>query len=186
MNVKPPEPKIVEQLPLVEQVLGEHAGAMRDQFLPYKSHVYRVIHFCFAFHPCDEIDAEKIIIAGCFHDLGIWPDDTVDYLEPSIRLAREYLRERGKDEWSDEIAAMIDLHHKYRSVTDCPYPLVEVFRKGDWVDASLGWRSFGLPRAYVRRVQATFPNLGFHRNLVRLTIKQLRRHPFNPLPMMKW
>jgi hypothetical protein len=37
-----------------------------------------------------------------------------------------------------------------------------------------------------KSVQAAFPNLGFHNNLVRLALGQFLRHPLNPLPMMKW
>ena len=107
-------------------------------------------------------------------------------LEPSIALAREYLKRSGRPEWRDEISEMIDLHHKFRAVKNSRYPLVEVFRKGDWVDATQGMRRFTLTRADVKSVQAAFPNLGFHNNLVRLAWGQFLRHPLNPLPMMKW
>jgi hypothetical protein len=52
-----------------------------------------MIHFCFALHDCKSEEREKIIIAGCFHDLGIWPDNTFDFPLPSIALAKEYLHE---------------------------------------------------------------------------------------------
>jgi hypothetical protein len=173
-------------VPLVEQILGARSQVIGSQYLPYKNHVYRVINFCFAFRDCEQVEREKLMIAACFHDLGIWPDDTVDYLAPSIALAQQYLHQTNRTEWIEEITLMIDLHHKFRAVADRRYPLVEVFRKGDWVDASLGLRRFGLSRADVRAVQATFPNLGFHKNLMRLGFKQLLSHPLNPLPMMRW
>jgi hypothetical protein len=53
-------------------------------------------------------------------------------------------------------------------------------------DATQGVRRFTLSRADVKSVQAEFPNLGFHKNLVRLAWGQFMRHPLNPLPMMKW
>ena len=179
---------IETKLPLLESILGARQSMIGSQYEPYRNHVYRVLNFCFAFHPCSEgsDDREKLVIAACFHDLGIWPDDVVDYLAPSIELAKQYLIGAGKQAWSAEIEMMIDLHHKFRKVTNCDCPLVEVFRKGDWVDASLGLRRFGLPRSYIRDVKKAFPNLGFHRNLLRLTMKQLRYHPLNPIPMMKW
>lgn len=64
--------------------------------------------------------------------------------------------------------------------------MVEVFRRGDWVDATMGLRRFGLPRSVVKDVQAAFPNLGFHRGLVRIALRELPRRPFHPLPMMRW
>jgi hypothetical protein len=81
---------------------------------------------------------------------------------------------------------MIDLHHRFRCAPPSPWPLVEVLRKGDWVDASMGIRRFGLPRGVVKEVQDAFPNLGFHGNLMRITFKEFWNRPLNPLPMMKW
>ncbi len=134
---------------------------------------------------CKSIEIEKIIIAGCFHDLGIWTNDTIDYLKPSIALAKTHLDNVNKSEWSHEIELMIDMHHKLWRARNCEYPLVEVFRKADWVDVSIGFRTFGLSREYIRTVQAAFPNLGFHKSLVRLAKLQFKRNPLNPLPMLK-
>lgn len=178
--------KIHKNIPLLESILAEREEVIGAQFEPYKNHVYRVLNFCFAFHECHVDDEEKLIIAACFHDLGMWPGDVVDYLEPSITLAQGYLQRSGKAGWTDEISEMIDLHHKFRTVKNSRFPLVEVFRKGDWVDATQGVRRFTLSRADVKSVQAAFPNLGFHNNLVRLAWGQFLRHPLNPLPMMKW
>ena len=178
--------KIEKRIALLEQTLGEWRDEIGAQYDAYRNHVYRMLNFCFALHDCVGDDRDKLIIAGCFHDLGIWPDDTVDYLPPSIELAREYLTNNGKQAWVPEIESMINLHHKFSAVSSDDFPLVEVFRQADWIDVSLGVKTFGLPRGYIYRVQSTFPNLGFHRNLVRLTIAELRRNPFNPLPMMKW
>ena len=178
--------KICKSFHLLDRILDAYADALGDQFQPYKNHVYRVVNFCLAFRECDEVETEKIIIAGCFHDLGIWTSHTFDYLEPSVALARTYLDQNGKTEWVEEIGRMIDMHHRLRKVAANESPLVEVFRKGDWVDASLGLRRFGLPREDFREVCRVFPNLGFHKNLVKLAKRQIKTHPLNPLPMMKW
>jgi hypothetical protein len=50
----------------------------------------------------------------------------------------------------------------------------------------MGLRRFGLSRGQVKEVQAAFPNLGFHNNLIRITRKEFWNRPLNPLPMMKW
>ncbi len=178
--------KIEDDIPLLDSILGDYREAIGSQYEPYRNHVYRVLNYCFAFHDCTGDDHEKLVITACFHDLGMWPGDNVDYLAPSISLAQEYLSKTEHEEWSTEIALMIDFHHRFRTYTDASYPLVEVFRKGDWVDASLGWRRFGLPRTLIRQVSRKFPNLGFHRNLTRLAFKQFFKTPLNPLPMMKW
>ncbi len=178
--------EIKDSLPLLDAILDEHRDSLGPQYEPYRNHLYRVLNYCFAFHPCVGDDEQKLVIAACFHDLGIWPNDEFDYLAPSIAMANEYLLRINKTEWSDELTLMIDLHHRFRAYQNPDYPLVEVFRKGDWVDASLGWRRFGLPKNLVREVAAAFPNRGFHKNLTRLAIKQFLKSPWNPLPMMKW
>jgi hypothetical protein len=81
---------------------------------------------------------------------------------------------------------MIEFHHRFRRCPNDFPKLVEVMRRGDWVDATKGFRRFGLEKADVRRVQDTIENLGFHDNLVRITKKEFWKRPFNPLPMMKW
>ncbi|MBU6170076.1 MAG: HD domain-containing protein [Verrucomicrobia bacterium] len=173
-------------IPLLEEILSPRATVIGAQYEAYKNHVCRVLHFCFAFHQCEGDDEAKLVTAACFHDLGMWPGDVIDYLEPSIRLAQEYLKERCLESWIPEITQMIDLHHRFRKAPASANPLVEVFREGDWVDATMGLRRFGLTRGQVKEVQVVFPNLGFHSNLIRITRKEFWKRPLNPLPMMKW
>jgi hypothetical protein len=104
------------------------------------------------------------LLQAAFATLAKWPGDVVDYVAPSIGLVQTMLRRRGKSDWSEEISRMIDLDDKVRRVRDSRFQLVEVFRKGDWVDATQGLRRFGLPHADVRAVQSAFANLGFHNN----------------------
>jgi hypothetical protein len=42
-----------------------------------------------------------LVIAACFHDLGIWTDHTFDYLSPSAGLARDYLQRYGLSAWQE-------------------------------------------------------------------------------------
>lgn len=152
----------------------------------YRNHVVRMATFCLMLQPCSPQDQRKIEIAACFHDIGIWTDNTLDYLSPSVPPARKYLDEHGLTDWTQEISEMILEHHKIREVKDGVTPMVELFRKGDLVDFSKGMVRFGLPRKVVNEVMQTFPNAGFHSMLMKLTGKWLVKHPLNPLPMMKW
>jgi len=177
---------IATDIPLLEEILNRWKAKVGHDFAGYRNHVYRMVNFCFALHQCTEAAREKVIIAGCFHDLGIWTGGTFDYLTPSIALAEEYLTANHLDHWMPEIRLMIAMHHKLRRYPDAHYPLVEVFRQGDLVDFSLGFVRCGLPIAYINRVKSCFPNAGFHRRLVQLELGWLSRHPFNPLPVFKW
>ena len=154
---------IEERITLVEEILGEYRNELGDDYPGYKNHVYRMIHFCFALSDFNDEEREKILITACFHDLGIWTDNTFDYLLPSMALAAEYLQKKRLAEWIPEIELMIDQHHRLRKFRNVSYPLVEVFRKGDLVDFSSGIVKCGVPVEYVRAVKARFPNAGFHK-----------------------
>lgn len=176
--------KIEKRIPLLEEILGEWKTEIGDDYAGYKNHVYRMINFCFAQSDFSEKEREKIIIAGCFHDLGIWSNDTFDYLPPSVALAKNYLEKNRLEEWISEIELMIDTHHKLGKFKNDF--LVEVFRKGDLVDFSLGFFKCGLPKTYIKSVKKQFPNHGFHKGLAKLAGRWICRHPLNPVPVLKW
>ena len=171
---------------LVDLVLEPWREVIGEDWSAYRNHVVRMLHFSLAISPCGAIEQQKLEIAGCFHDIGLWTHNTMDYLEPSVPPAREYLADKGLDDWSEEVALMITEHHKLRPFKDKRYPLVELFRKGDLVDFSAGVIRFGLSRETIRTVQTRFPNNGFHRLLARRAGAWFLRHPLRPAPMMKW
>lgn len=154
--------------------------------MAYRNHCYRVLNFCLAFSDDSAEAMSKISIAAAFHDLGIWANHTFDYLEPSILHAREYLARTQQDQWGEEIATMIRLHHKLGKYRANPEWLVESFRKADWVDVSKGMLKFGLDSDFVSEALSRFPNAGFHKRLAGLTAQRFKTHPFSPLPMMKF
>ncbi len=167
----------------VEEILHRWKRELGGDEVAYRNHVHRVIQFCDAYRNGDVDQREKVVIAACFHDLGIWGSHTFDYIPPSIALARDYLSEQGLAHWGDEIERMIAQHHKLRHHDD---PMVEAFRRSDLTDVSLGLIKFGMPSAYVREVKAQFPNAGFHKRLVQLAGGWWVRHPLHPLPVLKW
>ncbi len=118
-----------------------------------------------------------------FHDIGIWTNQTIDYLDPSIEQAKLYLTEVGRKEWIPEITQMIHWHHKISRYENVHYQTIEIFRKADWIDVTLGMLSFGVASQDIKRLKKQFPNLGFHWFLVKKIIKNLFKHPLNPLPM---
>lgn len=176
---------IEDRIALVEEILGKRKVEIGKDYAGYKNHVYRMLNFCFALHACHAEAREKLIIAGCFHDLGIWTSNTFAYLPPSMALAKTYLQQNQLEPWIAEIELMIALHHKLSRYQDARYPLVEIFRKGDLVDFSLGLVKCGLPKAYIQSVKSRFPNAGFHKRLVQLEVGWVSRHPANPLPVFK-
>lgn len=172
-------------IPLLEEILEGWRAKTGADHDAYRNHLYRMVHFCFALHPCAGDDRDKIVIAACFHDIGIWSDGTLDYLPPSSRRAAEYLERSGRAAWIEEVTLMIDMHHKLRRYDGPHAALVEAFRRADLVDVSLGSIRMGLPRDFVKSVQAAFPDAGFHRRLLELGGAWFLRHPLNPLPFVR-
>lgn len=182
---------IIKNLTLLDDILSDWKESIGDDFQGYKNHVQRMILCCFALSDLaktelSDEDKEKIIIAGAFHDIGIWVENTLDYLPPSLPPAREYLKKRGLEAWITEIELMITEHHKFREYKNLDYPLVELFRKGDLVDFSLGTVRFGLEKQEIKQLKSKIPNAGFHKGLAIKVAKWFVKHPFNPAPMFKW
>ncbi len=177
--------KIYKRAPIVDDILEEYRTSLGSDFAAYKNHCYRVLNLCLAFCEKDTETTSKVSIAVAFHDLAIWTDNTIDYLEPSIRLARDYLTTMRQEALGDEIGTMIEQHHKIRKYQANPEWLVEPFRKADLIDVSRGWLKCGLPSSYITEILQEFPNAGFHKRLIELTIQRIKTNPFSPLPMMK-
>jgi hypothetical protein len=178
-------PGVVETIPTLDAILDAHSALIAGDFTPYRNHCYRIANLCVAQTKGGTEVLEKIAIAAAFHDLGIWTDNTFDYLEPSVRQVEPYLASRGLTAWTGEIDAMIRQHHKITRYRGDAGVLVEPFRRSDWIDVTRGVLLFGMQRAYLRTLYARWPDAGFHRLLVRLELRHLRAHPLNPLPVFK-
>jgi hypothetical protein len=174
---------VLTDLPLLEGLLDAHAEAIGLDLPAYRNHCFRVVNLCLAVHGDDPPSRDKAQVAAAFHDLGIWTHRTFDYLAPSAELARQYLRQSGREAWQDEVVAMITEHHKLRPAAG---DLVDAFRRADWMDVSLGLLQARLPPGFMAALKREFPNRGFHRRLLQLGLQRLRSHPLSPLPMMKW
>lgn len=178
--------EIITRQPRIEQILQPWSEQIGADYAGYRGHVYRMFNCCLALHDCNAEDIDKLAIAAAFHDIGLWTDATVDYLEPSARQAQRWLQANQLAHGSDEIIEMIVQHHKVRPYRDHAGPLVELFRRGDLVDFSLGLIRFGLPVSYLFRLQRAIPNAGFHRFLLKGARDWFKAHPFSPPPFMRW
>ena len=125
-------------IPTIDDVLTDHATALRGDFVAYRNHVYRIANLCVAIAGPGEL--EKIAVAAAFHDLGIWTNGTFDYIDPSLALARDYLVARAREDWIADVEAMIANHHKITRSSADSCSLVEAFRRADWIDVTRGAR----------------------------------------------
>lgn len=175
----------------VSTLLAPWAVALGSDRAGYTNHVIRVLLHCDALHARAGGSGERpsrrleYRVTGVFHDLGIWTDHTFDYLVPSIDLAAVHLEAQGREDLIPLVTEMIDQHHKQRPAGPADDP-VEIFRRADAIDVSLGLRRFGLGFGHARAAFGAYPSRGFHRTLIRLTAKRTIEHPTSPLPMFKW
>lgn len=167
---------------ITEKLLSRYAHTIGEDYRRYRNHVNRVFSFCVLLDGNEE-NIQKYAIAAVYHDIGIWTNKTIDYLEPSIAQLKGFLIESGKQEWIDEISFMIQWHHKITPYKGNYSRTVEIFRKADWIDVSLGTLRYGIPLHDIKELKTEFPNLGFHWFLARQITKNLLQHPLNPLPM---
>lgn len=167
----------------IDSILEVYRDVLEKDFSIYKNHVYRIYYIALSLDHRDE-NKEKYAIAAAYHDLGIWTH-SFDYLEPSIEMAKQYLLGIGKSNWSEEIALMIDNHHKLSSYNGENLTTVETFRKADWVDVVKGVKMFGVNKSIFLGIKNKFPIAGFHWFLVKQSVKYFFKNPKKPLPMFK-
>ena len=155
-----------------------------DTDLPvYKNHVYRILNYATTLDN-NEKNLEKYAIAAAFHDLGIWTHN-FDYLKPSIALATTYLKENNLENWTEEIAEIINNHHKITKYKG-EFKTVEIFRKADWIDVINGIKKHNLSKNDFKRIQKEFSKKGFHAFLTKQWFAWFLKHPIKSLPMFKW
>lgn len=180
---------MISQHPILNELFERHQMVFGKDYRAYRNHCYRVFNFTQALMPHEELNEERqdILAVACFfHDAAIWFDGQFDYLDLSNARAQSYLAQQQRLQWSHTIERMILDHHKVRAESLSDHPLIEYFRRADWIDVTLGLRRFGLNRKTIQRAYKVFPDAGFHRRLIELSFKNLFQHPNNPLPMFKW
>lgn len=177
--------RIETRIDLVEDILSPWRETIGADYEAYRGHVYRMLHCCLALHPATAEERDRLIVAAVHHDIGLWTANTLDYLPPSIDQARIWLEANGRADWIPAISLMILEHHKLTPYRGSGGPLVEVFRRGDLADFSLGLFAEGLPSGLMRALKTAFPNRGFHRMLLRRAGGWFMRHPLNPTPFAR-
>jgi hypothetical protein len=154
--------------PRVEELLARYKSQIGKDFPGYRNHVYRTITYAMYFLGNAEEHESLVETAFVYHDIGLWTDYELAYLEPSeaVAIADNQKFKLGLD--SDLLRGAIHWHHKIFPYTGPHREIIEACRKADWIDASKGMLRKGMSRAAIRDVEAAFPNLGFHNTLMRL------------------
>jgi hypothetical protein len=175
---------IIDSHPLVEEILESHADRRCGDdagFRGYHGHVYRVLNLARALAPDGDDRDDKLAIAAAFHDLEAFSG--LDYLAPSIQAQDAWLQRTGREAWSEELAVVVAEHHHFATYRGRHARLAEPFRRADLADLSQGLIRSGIPRDYLREVRKAF-DVGtfFTRSVPRATLRNLIKHPLDPMP----
>lgn len=169
---------------LIDTILSDYKMELGSDFERYRNHVCRVFFFATLLSNANEDEQKQIAISAAFHDLGMWSANTFNYLDPSIKLAEEYLIKNKHENWTTRIKEIISNHHKLT-----PYRrnyLVESFRKADLIDLTFGAIKFGINAEQIAEYKKSYPYKGFQTFIFKKIVKNIVRHPLNPLPIVKW
>ena len=167
----------------IEDILSRHKNALGEHFQKYRNHVYRVFHYTTLLNKWEDEDKTKLAIAAAFHDIGLWTNNTLDYLSPSIVLANAYLEEKNLLDFSNDVEQIIDNHHKLTHYKK--NLLAENFRQADLMDLTSCILNFGVPHEQIRDIKKQFPSLGFKRFIFGQILLNFVKHPLTPLPIVK-
>ena len=152
----------------VEDLFAPYEQMIGTDFPGYRNHVYRAITYAMHFLG-NAIEHEQLVeTAFVYHDIGLWSDHELAYLEPSEALA---LADNEKYGWGldpDLLRDAIHWHHKIFPYSGPHREVIEACRKADWIDATKGTLRKGLSKEAIAQVESAFPNLGFHDTLLRL------------------
>jgi len=157
------------QRPRVDELLARYETQIGNDFPGYRNHVYRNITF--AMHLLNQAPEYEQLVETAFvyHDIGLWTDHELAYLEPSEAVA---LADNEKYGWGldpELLRNIIQWHHKITPYKGPNHRVIEACRKADWVDFTMGLTRKGIDKVVIAEVRTIFPNEGFHKTLLRLT-----------------
>jgi hypothetical protein len=176
----------------------------KSDYVAYRNHCLRVLTFA-NYHLSSEVK-EKLpqafnlmATALAYHDVALWTNHSLNYLDPSIERMEHYVFQSGiwKSNPNDvEIMKLIiSQHHKFTpyfnaSLSPEANQIINAVRKADWADATLGIVRFDLPASLLEAAYAKLPEAGFHSMLAgmaqRLSPQNWLYGNWQVLQIFKW
>ncbi|MEM9727779.1 MAG: phosphohydrolase, partial [Myxococcota bacterium] len=158
---------VIQHSDRIETQLSRYESIIGADYRGYRGHIYRVLSYALHFLG-DESARPTIETALVYHDIGLWSDKAISYLEPSIDRAQSDNASRGWGLDPELIEAIIYWHHKVTPYRGRNAAIVNAVRKADWIDASGGRLRLGMPKPCIERVAEEIPADGFYDTLARI------------------
>ena len=157
------------------------AKSIGSDFAAYRNHCLRVLSFTKFFLPPSVLEEmpeamELASVALAYHDVALWTDKKLDYLDPSVgQLEQSSDFEKYTDIQKGIMTDIILQHHKVTPFESsrgaAADALVNAVRKADWADATMGIVRFGMPEVLLEAAYDKVPEAGFHMILLGLGSK---------------
>jgi hypothetical protein len=176
-----------------------HSQIPDDDFQRYRNHCLRVLTFARYLMPSYVYDAYPsvmniVAMAVAYHDVGVWTNEDLDYLESSVKQMEFHTRKEGlfEEEHIDIARQIIMEHHKitlYNNETHAKSnavdAMVNAVRMVDWADSSMGMIRYDVPAPLLEAAYAKLDAKGYHHMLFNLG-DRLSPHSFlDRLRMLK-
>ena len=156
--------KVITHNDVIEKHLSEYKDLIGSDYPGYRNHLYRVLTYSVHILNYDVTHLDVMGSALVYHDIGLWTDKTLAYLEPSAELAR-----RKCPTYTEEQLTLQDniimYHHKIWPFRGENAAVVNAVRQADWIDATNGAVTKGMPRKHIDTVNAALPASGFYDTL---------------------
>jgi len=158
------------------EALDAHLSSFRDSipssdYAGYRGHLLRVLSYTLHFlkgSPDVKNFRRLIEIALVYHDVGLWTDKKLDYLQPSFdRFLEAHESEFSKEE-KQLVHDIIIYHHKFTDFQGPHADIVNAVRKADWIDASMGLIRNGMSKDNVAKAFSKIPVNGFYDTLLNM------------------
>lgn len=156
---------VFNEIPEVESILIDYKDVIGTDYEGYRGHIYRVLSYSMHYLKNNETYLDVIAAALVYHDIGLWTDRQLDYLEPGCKHAKDRFKgvyDENKLHLLDDI---IYYHHKLTPFVGDHEDIVNAVRKSDMIDFSLGLVNYGMPDRHIEVVHRKIPNNGFHQHL---------------------
>ena len=152
----------------VETLLEPFRETIGGDYDGYRGHVYRVLSYAMHFLGREDGARGPIETALVYHDLGLWTDKKIGYLEPSIERVQHDNSARSWGHDPELLRDIIYWHHKVTPFRGPNADVVNAVRKADWIDATAGVVRAGMPKRNIEKVTNAIPDAGFRNALKRI------------------
>lgn len=158
--------KVITTSEELEKHLVEYKSLLGSDYEGYRGHLYRVLTYTMHFLNGDKTYQPLVEAALVFHDIGLWTDSVLDYLDPSFERFKEHFGDLYTEEELQLAHDIIIFHHKVTSFEGPHADVVNAVRKADWIDATQGLVHHGMSKDNIAMVYEAIPAQGFYDTLL--------------------